>query len=257
MYHIAICDNNSSFIEYIENMLIKAGADRKDTYFYEFLSGESLLGSLEGPVCYDLLILNTELKGINGYRTAKVFCKKYPDAVLIFCSNHYSPSPELFQYNPFRYLVKSYSDHFWLEQLKQILKQVDKMLTIPCILGHYRYESIRVRISNILYIENAKRGSRIVVAPDCREAEFKNKILIKEKLAEMELSDFGFALAHNSYLVNLNHVEEVSSKYLVLDSGDILTVSKSRSKEFMNSFIENMTHKYSFRKIKYENLKAK
>lgn len=39
--------------------------------------------------------------------------------------------------------------------------------------------AIKIKVKNILYIENAKRGSKIIVSPKSKEANFENIILLE------------------------------------------------------------------------------
>ena len=40
--------------------------------------------------------------------------------------------------------------------------------------------AIKIKVKNILYIENAKRGSKIIVSPKSKEANFENIILLEQ-----------------------------------------------------------------------------
>ena len=135
MYHIAICDKNKHFIEQMKTIFNKAGADKSQTYFYEFRSGEQLLKKVNGPIPYNLLILSVELPRIDGYETAEHFRKEYPETVLVFCSEQQMLHPQIFNFNPYRYLLKSESEDFMLEQAKVILEEVDRTLTLPALTG--------------------------------------------------------------------------------------------------------------------------
>ena len=46
MYYIAICDDNSDFIRYMKNMLLKSGLKNEEVFFYEYNSGEELIKSI-------------------------------------------------------------------------------------------------------------------------------------------------------------------------------------------------------------------
>ena len=246
MYHIAICDKDKQFIEYMKTIFNKSGADKSQTYFYEFHSGEQLLKKVNGPIPYNLLILNVELPGIDGYETAKHFRKKYPEAVLVFCSDEQMPAPEAFKVNTYRYLLKNESENSMLEEAKEILEEVDRTLTLPALMGHRRFDIVKVMLENILYIENVKRGSRIILVPNCRERAFGEQILLNDKLHVLieKIEKFGFAFAHNSYVVNLNHVDMIQLHELVLDNGDRLSISDLYYRRFRESFTNHIQNKY-------------
>ena len=59
MYDIAICDDDSSFIKYIINLLIQSGLKKEEVIFYTYSSGEELIQSLATCAKIDLLVLTT------------------------------------------------------------------------------------------------------------------------------------------------------------------------------------------------------
>ncbi len=247
MYHIAICDDDKVFIAYIKKIIKQAEAKEKYKYqfkIYEYVSGEDLIDSLKGNIQYDLLILDMQLGGIDGDETAKSFRKKFPNTVLVFCSGVCQPTVKSFKAIPFRYLLKTYSEIEFIEEMQEILKEVEKNADETFIIGRYRNNLVRVRIRNILYIENAKRGSRIIVNPKSEEANFKEQILVDEKLNELSSKFKELVFAHNSYIVNINHVENVRGGELLLDSGESLSISRTYQKIFREAFTKSIANKY-------------
>lgn len=245
MFNVAICDDDEIFISYMKKILHRASQEELyELKFYEFCSGEDFVYSLDSGVQYDLLILDMQLGGIDGDETAKCFREKFPDAVLVFCSGIRQPTVKSFKATPFRYLLKSYSETQFHVEMKEILKQVQKSANQSFIIGHYRNISIKVRIRNILYIENAKRGSRVTVSPQSEEAKFEGPILVDYKLIELSNKFEELVFAHNSYIVNINHVENVRSFELLLDSGEVLSISRSYHKGFREKFTKSIANKY-------------
>lgn len=245
MYHIAICDDDKRFISYIKRIIKQArGEENYEIHFYEYYSGEDFLSNIDGVISYDLLILDMQLGGIDGDETAKVFRKKFPDSVLVFCSGVQLPTVKSFKATPFRYLLKSYSDEEFTMEMKEILEEVRNNSKELFIIGHYRNKNIRVRIRNILYIENAKRGSRVIVTPKSEEANFEETILVDEKLRDLSEMFEELFFAHSSYIVNINHVEYVDGNELILDNGESLSISRAYQKTFREAFTKNIANKY-------------
>ena len=60
----------------------------------------------------------------------------------------------------------------------------------------------------------------------------------RETLGHMEdlLSPYGFIRCHNRYLVNLRQISAVKSDSCILQTGEILPVSRRRSKETKEAF---------------------
>lgn len=247
MYHIAICDDSREYISYIKGMLQEIKKEENiDFKIYEFMSGEEFVFHLDGDTSYDLLILDMQLGKMDGDETAQIFRKKFPYAVLVFCSGVRQPTIQSFKATPFRYLLKSQSRQELMETMKEVFEEVKKKSMEPSIIAHYRWTIQRVKIKNILYIENAKRGGRIVVCPQCKEIEYGEKILVDKKPGQLlaELEPYGFALAHSTCLVNMNHIQLLHTEDFVFDSGEIMKIARTYQKSFREAFVKRFTNKY-------------
>ena len=118
----------------------------------------------------------------------------------------------------------------FVSELKEILEEVEKKSKEEYIVEHYRNNVIRVNIKNILYIENAKRGSKITVCSDCDEAKFDGQILVDDKLETLSVKFYELAFAHSSYIINISHVEKILGNEVYLDSGECLSISRPYQK---------------------------
>lgn len=116
---------------------------------------------------------------------------------------------------------------------------------VPFIIGNCRYRSVKLFPYDILYIENVKHGSRIHLCPDVKLKDMDEDVLLSDlKIRSFyeQFKDYGFAYAHNSYIVNLNYVREVTYKELVFlkwndeDKDIVLSVARSKWKELRERF---------------------
>lgn len=245
MYNVAICDDDNVFISYIKNIINRAKGNKEwKCDFYEFTSGEKLLETLSENVYYDLLILDMELDGIDGDETARLFREKFKDTVLVFCSGVRAPSVRTFKATPFRYLLKSYSNTQMICEIKEIFEEVEKRAYKQYIIGHYRSNIIKVNVRNILYIENAKRGSRIIVCKDSEESKFEGQILVDDKLETIAEKFSDLVWAHSSYIININHIDKIINNEACLDSGESLSVSRPYQKNLRITFTKSIADKY-------------
>ena len=229
-------------------MLQAKNCDKEESGFkiYEYYSGEDFIAHIKENISYDLLILDMDMEGMDGHEIAKIFRKRFPYSVLVFCSGVRPPTSLSFKSRPFRYLLKSYTDEEFIDEMREILVEVERTHEEPCLLGHYRNITIKVKRKNVIYIQNAKRGSQVIVSPECEEAKIGRVVLIYEKLNELPEKFLGpdFVYAHCSYMVNLNHVERVSRDEILLDNGEILSVSRRYQKTFREAFVKSVRNKY-------------
>lgn len=246
MYYIAICDDDDKYIEYIKRMLFVSGINKSEAIFYEYGSGEELIDSLEVFERIDLLILEMKLKKLNGNETAKMFRNKFPDSVIVFCSDVYLPTAEIFEVTPFRYLLKNYTDERMIRELKAVVQEMSNKIIEPVLIGNWKYNTVKLSLKEILYISIARNGSYIYVNPQNMKYDFEKYLKSKKKLSELYalLKDYGFEYAHNSYIVNLAHIKRKTNKELELSDGTVLSVSKSKQRQLRAAFVKYMALNY-------------
>lgn len=237
MYHIGICDDDFIFIKYIERLFQEL---QEDIVFYEYLSGEELVFDMQRQKIYDLLILDIHMPGMDGNKAAKKFREQFPNTLLVFCSGVYLPTVESFEATPYRYWLKEYTEDKMKQEIKQVLSKMEKSKVMPYIIGKKANQFVRLSAAEIFYIAIAKKGTVIY----CGNKE--QKYTSSKRLMEFFdlLKEFGFAYAHNSYIVNLKYVAIVNLKELEFVNGEKLTVSRSRAKEFMRAFAISLARKY-------------
>lgn len=243
MYHILICDDESEFIQYMQSVILQCGVCKEEVKFYQYYSEEVLIHDFNILTACDLMILNVKNTDEHRQEAAVSFRKHFPDALLVYCSGVCQPTDELFKTMPYRYLLKSYSDKRMLMEMHEVVQAMKKNKAEIYISGYYYYTFVRVKCSNILYIENCKRGSLIHVNKEKMEFDVGEKLTTNKKIAQLyeTLQKYGFGYAHNSYLVNLQYVEKMlPDGELLLEDGTILTVSRARLKEFRKALTMEM-----------------
>lgn len=241
MYHVAICDDQKEEIQYMKR-LIESSVYGNQVTFYEYASGEALIEDMEKGERYDLLIIDIQLKGMDGYQTARVFRESFPNAVLVLCSGLFYPTPESFKVLPYRYLLKSYTEERMKEELDAILDKMQENHIATYVVGKKNNNLVKINAKDIWYIELARRKSILHCNLDREDEVYTSG----EKLDELyeQLEDSGFLYAHNSYLVNIQHVIAVGTKELQMDNGMKLTIARSKAKKFQEVFVKNVSKKY-------------
>lgn len=75
MFNIAICDDDTFFIDYIEKVIVEVNGSDKDINFYEYTKGKAFLWDVEDGMDIDLLILDIKLDDTMGDQVAVEFRK--------------------------------------------------------------------------------------------------------------------------------------------------------------------------------------
>ena len=243
MYHIVICDDDTLFIDHMKCLLLRAGLHSEACKFYSYLSASEFEADFQNFYTVDLLILDIQLPDVNGTIFAKAFREKFPSSTLVFCSGKQSPTPESFESEPYRYLLKAWSDEHMVEKLASIVAHIQAEKAEPFIHAGWYSTHLKLPASEIMYISRGRGCSRFYVSQKSPYYAYNDKILCKNSLSDLHalLHDYHFAYAHNSYLVNLKYVKSLTKTELTLSDGSILTISRSRQKEFHAMFFRYMT----------------
>lgn len=238
MLRIAICDDDRSFISYLEEEIRNIVPQDVKLDFYESGSDSEFIGELYHHYEPDILFLNVEMPETDGYTLALKFRRKYPSAVLIFCSESQFPEPKLLKVNPYRYLVKQYPDSQFENELEEIFAHLLHIKKYPSIWGSWEKTKYKLTPDDILYISIAKRGCVIHLFPRSIFFPISKEMSSHARLQDLynRLYKYKFVYAHNSYIVNLKYVVKYSKAEIQMEGGNILTISRSRKKEFDDQF---------------------
>lgn len=243
MFKIAICDDDNDFIQYMEKIINDLTKNKEETEFYECHTEEKISDDMKKNRL-DLLILDIRMQGADGNKVAIDFRKKYPNTTLIFCSEMCILSPEMVKVSPYRFILKNYPYKRMMTELKEVIDYITEKKNELLICGHGKYEHFQVNYDEILYISIARRGSYLHIGSKTINNEKLTMVSCKKTVDELYeiLKDYDFAYAHNSYIVNLKFVKQRTKDEIMLMNGEILTVSRSKTREFRRK-MENYLNK--------------
>ena len=129
-----------------------------------------------------------------------------------------------------------------VEKLSPVIAHIRAKKPEPFIHAGWYSTQLKLPASEIMYIARGRGCSKIYVSKKSPYYTYNEKILCKSSLSDLHalLHDFYFAYAHNSYLVNLQHVTYLNTTELTLSDNSMLTISRSRQKEFQSMFFRYM-----------------
>lgn len=242
MYRIAICDDDSQYVDYLEVVIKKVFNYSERYVIFKYYCGEEFLEALY--LEFDLVFLDMQMGKIDGITAALSFRKRDEEAVLVFCTGVQLPKPEFFDVQPFRYLMKSYTEEKMRQEIQMIIeKMIDNRkeeFLIICSDGKMN----KIRINDIMYISNLKRGCCIHVFSEKNNQCY--DIISNKKLLETyeELRDRFFEYAHNSYIVNFKAIIGIKNNIITLEDLTTLNISRSKKGIFHSRFAEYLGGKY-------------
>jgi len=213
-----------------ENKWQEAICERLSEYFKEdvaftcFDSGEAFL---EENKDYEIVFMDIEMKGKDGFNTSMEYKKLYPNSIIIILTTHNEFCNRGYQVDAFRYL-----DKLKLEEIQEALDSALKKLggnqkiTLSVVLTG----EISVAYKDILYFETEGRNVKVHT---CKE-NFECRESIKE-LAD-KLKENGFYYIHRSYLINIEYVKTFNRKEVIMSNGDSVLISLRKLADFKKQY---------------------
>lgn len=222
--NIAICDNNNTINNSIEEMLYEYEKKKRISLDYEsFTDYESLISRVNE---FDLFIMDynmsddEESKGkskMDGMTFARflrtvsdgnkgiIFMTAYPDFVY-----------DSFEVRTHRFLVKPVSKEKLFDALDSFILKINENKKI---LVNIKKVNHVVDTDDIYYIEVYRKTSTIYLK--------ETKIECHKSLNdfEEELSSLSFCKIQRSYIVNVSKIKSYTSSYVILENDKKLTVS--------------------------------
>lgn len=173
----------------------------------------------------DLVFLDIQMSRLNGLTLAEhlpencriILTTAYPDYAL----QGYEMDVVDYLLKPFsferferavqkvRLLQNTTSDRVY-EQQKKIMASADDFIFVRT-----DYKTIKVRISDITYIEGSGNYVTLHIT--------KGKILVLQNLKKFEeqLMPYQFIRVHKSFIVSLNHIESIEKGWILIDKQEI------------------------------------
>ena len=147
---IAICDDEKIYLDKLFSDL-KTLEEYKDEFnITAFTAGEELLLNYTAGT-YDIIVLDIEMKTINGMEVAEHIRKLDSDVTIIFLTNYESFATKGYVIGAFRYILKDQPRELYIQQLKETIQSVyNKRKPMPVTINK---EVRKVFIDDIIYIE--------------------------------------------------------------------------------------------------------
>lgn len=229
-YKIAICDDEQNQIEYITSIVTSWSAHAGHSCeIRTFASAEAFLFEYEEDKAYDILLLDVEMKNMNGIELAKRIRKDNNRAEIIFITSHFEFVGEGYEVDALHYLIKPIS----AEKLTQVLTKAAEKISAepPSVVISCEGETVKLYEADILYAESFLHY--IVIHTKDKEYKIKENISVFEN----RVSD-DFYRIHRSYLVSLKHITRISRTSVNIGNTE-LPLSRGKYDDINRAFIEH------------------
>ena len=242
MITIAVCDDNVSFAQLLSQHLQRLCAyapERLDLRMAPpFYSFSDVIDYLKDNTI-DVLFLDIDMPGQDGFSLAKMLCTFHPDTVIIFVSSYEEFVYSSFEYCPFRFLRKA---HLSEELDSTFHKVIEKcIINNEVLLFTATDGEVLLRVADILFFESQDNYFHIHTSSG-KSYKCRGTIKYVEQLTQ----GYDFFKIHASYVVNLNHIDSIGSgEHLIMKNGRYLSISKKRYSAFKDTYMQFIRRRIS------------
>lgn len=228
--NVAICDDNKYFCSQLKEFIDQYNKDRGMVCEVDvFNSGIKLLEQYTND--YKIIILDIEMKGMNGIETALEIRKKNQKVIIWFLTVSEEYMLDGYKAEAFRYLIKPLSYEEFSKQFEDSIKWVEQKYVRPIVV-EYKNETYHLEEDDILFIE--VYGHKLIY----HLLDEAITAIDSLKNIESRLSKTSFVRIHRSYLINLKKVKTFNKSEVVMQNNERVPISKYKEKEFKQAYTQ-------------------
>lgn len=225
MVDIAICDDDRSDGERLSEFIRQyISVFRMECHLELFESGEQFLESGFIP---DILFLDIIMNEKDGIQIGSEVKDRYEDMIIIYTTN--LPEKMMIAVNrihSFGYLIKPIDRKDVFSMLSDAMKKLKGNRKARKDVVTFLSEDntvIKLSAADIYYFEYCDRRVKIVTKD--------NTYVCKDKIGSIaeKMEQYGFAMSHQSFVVNLYCVNEIKKQALVMKNGDEVFLAQKRA----------------------------
>lgn len=225
---IAIVDDEKPIRDLYESYLKEWAVQKFNIKIEKFESAEEFLFKYEDDSSFDLLLLDIEMKGINGVELAKKLRDKEDRLQIIFISGYSEYITYGYDVDALHFLVKPISKEKLYNILDKALAKTnaeDKFILIK-----HGGALKKLYLNQIYYI----KSDRNYILIDCKDEEFRVRMSIKEA---MEKIDDRFHQIGRSEIINIEKIDSFDVEKIVLENTKVIYLPKGTFEELNRKII--------------------
>lgn len=219
MYRIAICDDEQAELDRVKELLnyYKKQRPCTDLIVCEFTSMTTLRMEAQARAVFDLLILDVYLPGQNGIDGARQLRESGYDGSILFITSSLEHSLDAFRVDAVQYLVKPVEEERFFDVLDKTFNRInwERQQYIALKAGR---KIRRIPVRDIRYCEAQNHHVQMYFA----DGEVLTVRMPLTELKEQMKAFPEFAGVGSTYVVNLDFVDSLTAKSLVLTNGETI-----------------------------------
>lgn len=218
---IAVCDDDEQDLCYLSALLTELDPSMQISRFSTALA---LYESAEQEM-YDAVFLDIEMQAPNGYEIALRLSRQASHPIILFVTNSAAYAVQGYGL-ALRYLLKPLTAEALREALDALRQELSNN-RLAINLGGIAHV---LQVQDILYVETANHHVVFHTVEGVRTF----RVTLRE--LSRQLPARWFCAPHQSFMVNLLHVQTTSAQEVCLTDGTRIPITRSKQREFLRSF---------------------
>lgn len=241
MIHLAICDDDKRFLEYLAGEVESwAQAEREACSVELYPGADAFLFAWEERKNTDILLLDIEMPGTDGIALAKKLRQLGDLMGIIFVTGNPDFALEGYDLEAVSYIVKPVKRQRLCAALDRARERICCRAAI--IVALFGGEMEKVYLSDICCLEGdghdcilwKRDGEKLVCKAGIQQLE--QELMEGRHSMERGHSD-SFFKPHRSYCINLEHVEKIGKKDIRMDNQMIVPIARGKWEALNQAYI--------------------
>lgn len=228
-FKIAVCDDDPSAVTVLSDM-VRFWAEKEGHHVQiaAFPSAEAFLFAYEDDNTFNILLLDVEMREMDGITLAKRLRREGCHAEIIFVTSHFKICAKGYEVDALHYLMKPVRQ----EELFTVLGRAAQKLSrkLPSVIISCDGQTLRIPEDEILYVEALLHY--IVIHTEKESYRVKEGLSVFEKRVSAALYR-----SHRSCLVSLKRIVRLSRSSVWLEDGTELPLSRGKYDDINRAFI--------------------
>lgn len=222
MIRIGICDDDIKFSKTLGQWVSKICFSRTEYEIQYFQDGRNVINFIEEGGCsLDLLILDINMKYVNGMEVAEYIRNEKLDMDIIFLTVSEKYVYRGYKYKAFAYLLKTVT---YQEIYDELMRYLDEREELSDMLNvSVRGNNIKIPLKDVMYFSSERRV--ITAFLKSEKVSFYEKMENVYEIVQTE----GFIRCHQSFIVNIKYIRQSGASKIVLENNVQIPVSRSYS----------------------------
>ncbi|MDD6270215.1 MAG: LytTR family DNA-binding domain-containing protein [Oscillospiraceae bacterium] len=230
MIRIAICDDDDNSIQSCKEIITSMNINDLDM-IDSYESGEVFLNEvLVKNVQYDIVILDIDMPGMNGFEVAKKLNEREIDMLIMFYTAHEQYVFKAFEFQPFRYIRKEFTHIELPFAIRCAIDIIENKHDKNIVIRSYGSD-IRIKTNNIVYFAKNNHYTEIFLT---QNKMIETRTTLSQLLDTIDCNSFIYV--NKGCVVNMKHIEIMNVNEVVLDNGEKIPISRRNYKTLKAAF---------------------